>query len=188
MEDNRVKDEAVKNRVIVLFLGLVAVGLAVGVHAPDSVPLAAAKPAALRKPMPDFVLPTLSGQRWVLSQHRGHVVLLNFWATWCPPCQEETPSLVKIARDYQARGLDVAGVSMDTGGIGNVQAFADSYGVHYPILLPQPFSPMRDMIQSYPTTILIDRQGRVANAFAGALDEATLRPQLARLLSEPQAR
>lgn len=77
---------------------------------------------------------------------------------------------------------------MDTGSLGNVQAFVSSYGVHYPVLLPRPFSPMRDMIQSYPTTILIDRQGRVANAFAEALDEATLRPQLERLLSEPQAK
>lgn len=177
-----------KDKAKVLFLSLAAVGLTLGIHAPGSVPLAAAKPAILRKPMPDFVLPTLNGQRWALSQHRGHVVLLNFWTTWCPPCQEETPSLVKIAHDYQSQGLDVAGISMDTGRLSDVQAFADSYGVHYPILLPRPFSPMSDMIKSYPTTILIDRQGRVANSFVGALDEATLRPQLERLLSEPQAK
>jgi cytochrome c biogenesis protein CcmG/thiol:disulfide interchange protein DsbE len=183
-----VKEKAVKDKAKVLFLGLFAVGLALGIHAPNSVPLAAVKPALLRKPMSDFVLPALNGQRWALSQHRGHVVLLNFWATWCPPCQEETPSLIKIARDYQSQGLDVVGVSMDTGRLSDVQAFVASYGVHYPVLLPRPFSPMSDMIQSYPTTILIDRQGRVANAFVGVLDEATLRPQLERLLSEPQAK
>jgi len=177
-----------KEKLLTIILGVFAVALLIGIRDPDSMPLAPAKPPVQRRPMADFTLPTLSSQRWTLSEHRGHVVLLNFWATWCPPCQEETPSLVKIAHDYQAKGLDVVGVSMDTGGAGNVRTFVSSYHVPYPILLPKPFSPMTDTVQALPTTILIDRQGRVANAFEGALDEATLRPQLDRLLSEPQNR
>ncbi len=174
-----------KDKLLTVILGFIAIAMLVGIRDPDSTPLTPAKPPVQRKPMADFTLPTLNGQQWTLSQHRGHVVLLNFWATWCPPCQEETPSLVKIAGDYQAKGLDITGVSMDTGRKGNVQAFVTSYHIAYPILLPKPFSPMTDMVQEFPTTILIDRQGRVANAFVGALDEATLRPQLERLLSEP---
>ena len=175
-----------KDRVLTVVLGCFAIAMVIGIREPDSAPLTPAKPPVQRKLMPDFTLPTLSGQQWTLSQHRGHVVLLNFWATWCPPCQAETPSLVKIAGDYQAKGLDLAGVSMDTNGLGNVQAFVSSYHVPYPILLPRPFSPLTNTVQAFPTTILIDRQGRVANAFEGALDEATLRPQLERLLSEAQ--
>jgi peroxiredoxin len=174
-----------KDILLTVVLGCFAIALLVGIRAPDSTPLTPAKPPAQRKPMPDFTMPTLNGQQWILSQHRGHVVLLNFWATWCPPCQAETPSLVKIAGDYQAKGLDLAGVSMDTSGLGNVQAFVSSYHVPYPILLPRPFSPLTNTVQAFPTTILIDRQGRVANAFEGALDEATLRLQLERLLGEP---
>lgn len=174
-----------KDRLLTVVLGFIAIAMLVGIRDPDSTSLAPAKPPVQRKPMADFTLPMLTGRQWTLSQHRGHVVLLNFWATWCPPCQEETPSLVKIAHDYQMRGLDVAGVSMDTGGTGNVRSFVSSYQVPYPILLPKPFSPMTNAIQLFPTTVLIDRQGRVANAFEGALSEATLRPQLDRLLSEP---
>lgn len=173
-----------KDRLPTVVLGCLTIAMLVGIRDPDSTPLAPAKPPVQRKAMLNFTLPTLNGQQWTLSQHRGHVVLLNFWATWCPPCQEETPSLVKISRDYQAKGLDLAGISMDTGGTGNVQAFVSSYHVPYPILLPKPFSSLTDTVQAFPTTILIDRQGRVANAFEGALDEATLRPQLERLLSE----
>ena len=168
-------------------LGLFAAALLVGIRDPDSAPLAPSLPVSQRKLMPDFTFRTLDGKPWTLSQHRGHVVLLNFWATWCPPCQAETPSLVKIAHEDQVRGLDVAGVAMDQNPdrLSSIRSFAAAYHVAYPILLPKPFSPVTSVIQSYPTTYLIDRQGRVANAFTGALDETALKSELERLLNEP---
>ena len=138
--------------------------------------------------MPDFTFQTLDGKSWTLSEHRGHVVLLNFWATWCPPCQSETPSLVKIASVDQARGLDVAGVSMDQtdqNSLSNIRAFVSAYHVPYPVLLPKGFPPITDVVQAFPTTFLIDRQGRVAQTHVGALDEASLGRELERLLKEP---
>ena len=169
-------------------LGLFALGLLVGIRAPDSSPLTPALPVSRRKAMPDFTFQTLDGKPWTLSQHRGHVVLLNFWATWCPPCQSETPSLIKIANEDQVQGLDVAGIAMDQksqNSLKNIQSFVADYRVQYPILLPATFSPVTNGVQSYPTTYLIDRQGRIANAFTGALDEAILKPELKRLLDEP---
>ncbi len=174
-----------KERIMYLVLGLVAVGLVVGIKQPQSTPMAPSLPLAQRQPMPDFTFPTMDGLPWKLSRHQGHVVLLNFWATWCPPCQGETPSLVKIAGEYRARGLDIVGVSMDQGGLNNVRAFISAYHVQYPILLPRPFSPMIEVIQALPTTYLIDRQGRVANVSVGALDEESLRREVTRLLKEP---
>jgi len=178
----------VKNKLATVVLGLFALALLVSIHDPDSAPLTPALPVSQRKPMPDFTFQTLDGGSWTLSQHRGRVVLLNFWATWCPPCQAETPSLVKIADEGQSRGLDVAGVAMDQenkDSLNNIRSFTAVYHVPYPVLLPKAFSPVTSVIQSYPTTYLIDRQGRIANAFTGALDEASLKLELERLLNEP---
>ena len=177
-----------KDKLLTVILGLIAVALIVGIRDPDTAPMTAALPISQRKPMPDFTFQALDGRPWTLSEHRGHVVLLNFWATWCPPCQSETPSLVKIARVDQAKGLDVAGVSMDQtdqNGLNNIRAFVSAYHLPYPVLLPKGFSPVTDVVQAFPTTYLIDRQGRVAQTHVGALDEASLGRELERLLKEP---
>jgi len=150
----------------------------------SSGPMPDPKPAGQREAMGDFALPTLAGKQWRLSEHRGHVVLLNFWATWCPPCREETPSLVRVAAANKTRGLDMAGVSMDNSDLGKVRGFATEYSVPYPILLPAPLSPLTYAVQAYPTTYLIDRQGRVAATYVGALDEDQLQRQVTRLLAE----
>ncbi len=180
------------NRRTLLWLGVIGIGLMISSYPRDqSVPLSPEVPLSQRKPMASFTLPTLDGHQWTLSQHRGHVVLLNFWATWCLPCQAETPSLVKIAKEYEAQGLDVVGVAMDSDNRStvqsNVQAFVSAYHVPYPVLLPPAFSPLTGWVQAYPTTLLIDRQGRVANASVGTIDEASTRQELKRLLNEPPA-
>ena len=189
VQDNRPpRPRWAKDKLMTVILGLIAAALIVGVRSPDTTPMTPALPISQRKPMPDFTFQTLDGKPWTLSAHRGHVVLLNFWATWCPPCQAETPSLVQIASVDQARGLDVAGVSMDQrdqNGLSNIGSFVSAYHIPYPILLPKGFSPVTDVVQAYPTTYLIDRQGRVAIAYTGALDEGTFRPELERLLNEP---
>ena len=122
-----------KDKLMTVILGLIAVALIVGIRDPDTAPMTAALPISQRKPMPDLTFQTLDGKSWTLSEHRGHVVLLNFWATWCPPCQSETPSLVKIASVDQARGLDVAGVSMDQtdqNSLSNIRVFVSTVTSH----------------------------------------------------------
>ena len=61
-------------------------------------------------------MPELNGGSWRLSDHRGQVVLINYWASWCAPCRQETPGLIDLARDYRYKGLSIVGVSMDEGG------------------------------------------------------------------------
>ena len=174
-----------KRRLTLLVLALTAAGLVFGIPGPRRAPpTAPLRPAHQRERMGDLTLPALTGPAWTLSRHRGHVVLLNFWATWCPPCQAETPTLVRIARDYRAAGLDVAGVSLDQDSANSVPPFVAAYHIPYPVLLARPFTPLTDAVQSVPTTFLIDRQGRVANVTVGALDDSSFRRELERLLRE----
>jgi len=139
--------------------------------------------AAQRKKMPDIAMHDLNGGEWRLSEHRGRVALVNFWASWCPPCRQETPGFVRLSNDYRNRGLDLAGVSMDNSDA-PVRRFVKSYGVPYPILLPPPDLPLLSAIDALPTTFLIDKQGRIAKTYIGAAREAEVRADVDRLLAE----
>ncbi len=132
--------------------------------------------------MPDLRLPTLDGGDWSLPDHRGKVVLLNYWASWCPPCREETPGLVRVADAFHGKGLEVAGIAIDDN-LEAVRRFSRQYRVSYPLLLPRDDS-AGSAIESLPTTYLIDRQGRLAKVFVGAITESALREAVESLLSE----
>jgi cytochrome c biogenesis protein CcmG, thiol:disulfide interchange protein DsbE len=137
-----------------------------------------------RKPMPDLVLSEMGGGNWRLQDQRGKVVLINFWATWCPPCRQETPGLAKLARDYQSKGLAVVGISLDEGGPRAVQSFVNEFHLPYPIAMPAQSSPLTSEIESLPTTLLIDRHGRVAKTYTAAVSESTFKADVERLISE----
>lgn len=79
---------------------------------------AGVRPVKDRARMADLVMPQLDGSSWRLSDHRGEVVLINYWASWCAPCRQETPGLIDLARDYRYKGLSIVGVSMDEGKAG----------------------------------------------------------------------
>ena len=84
---------------------------------------------------PDFALKDLSGNTFSLSSTRGKVVILDFWATWCPPCRKEIPHFVDLYKDYRAKGLEVIGVSLDRGATEAVKRLAEKYGINFPILM-----------------------------------------------------
>ena len=81
--------------------------------------------------MSSLVLPNLKGEKIDVSQFRGKVILLNFWATWCPPCRQEIPYLNELYKQYKENGLVVVGISLDRGGIKEVQKFLEKYGIEY---------------------------------------------------------
>jgi len=135
-----------------------------------------------RRALSDLRLSALDGRDWSLSDHRGKVVLLNYWASWCPPCREETPGLVRVAEAFRGKGLEVAGIAIDDN-LEAIRNFARQYRVSYPLLLPRDDAAGAG-IESLPTTYLVDRQGRVARVFVGAVTESALREAVEGLLAE----
>jgi thiol-disulfide isomerase/thioredoxin len=138
--------------------------------------------AARRTLMPDFTLPDLHNHNWNLAGHRGRVVLVNFWATWCPPCREEIPGFIHLAKSQPE--LDIVGVAMDEGDQSVVRRFVMTSGVNYAVLLPPASSPFFDAIDSLPTTFLVDKQGRIARKYSGEVTEKIVRDDVAGLLAE----
>jgi thiol-disulfide isomerase/thioredoxin len=141
-------------------------------------------PAGMRVAAPHFVLTRLNGSSWRLQDHQGQVVLINLWASWCGPCREEIPGLVRLFRKDGPKGLEVVGLSLDVGDRQKVMAFAKQFQVPYPIVLPEPMSQLADTVESVPTTILVDRDGRVAKTYVGAVQGAVFAADVEELLAE----
>ncbi len=121
------------------------------------------------RPAPEFNLPDIHGNNVALSQFRGKVVLLNFWATWCPPCRKEIPDLIELHNQYGGQGFAVLGISLDEDGARAVRPFAAEHGINYPLLLGN-----EKVVADYgnflgiPTSFLIDRGGRIVKSYEGA--------------------
>jgi cytochrome c biogenesis protein CcmG, thiol:disulfide interchange protein DsbE len=139
-------------------------------------------PTAQRKALSDFTLEQLDGGTWQLNQHHGQIVLINYWASWCGPCRTETPGIVRMAND--TKDLAVVGISMDVGDRTPVHHFIKQMKVDYPIAFPEPMSQMATGMVGLPTSILIDRQGRVAKTYIGETRENEFRTDVAKLQGE----
>ncbi|MEO8028162.1 MAG: TlpA disulfide reductase family protein [Bryobacteraceae bacterium] len=128
-----------------------------------------ARSAGVARPMaPDFTLKDANGEELRLSAFRGRVVLLNFWATWCPPCRIETPWFVEFERRFKDQGLVVIGVSLDEDGWTAVRPFVESAKINYRIGIGDAGLAHRyGGIESLPETLLIDREGRIVASHVG---------------------
>ncbi|AEN72897.1 alkyl hydroperoxide reductase/ Thiol specific antioxidant/ Mal allergen [Rhodothermus marinus SG0.5JP17-172] len=137
------------------------------------------------RPAPDFEAPGLDGAPFRLSAHRGSVILLNFWATWCAPCRTEIPDLVALQRELGDRGLLVVGVSTDEEGAEVVAPFAANFKINYPVVLDDgSVSEAYGGIWALPTTVVIDRAGRIRYEIIGIFPTEEMRPRLEALLDE----
>jgi peroxiredoxin len=121
---------------------------------------------------PDFAYPSLTGDTIALSALRGDVVLLNVWATWCPPCVREMPSMQRLYDELGSDGLRIVAVSVDApGAIRDVHSFVNELGLGFDILL-NPAGTIQDSyaVAGLPTTFLIDREGRIRRKVIGGTD------------------
>jgi peroxiredoxin len=128
----------------------------------------------------DFTLEAADGSAVTLSDLRGKVVLLNFWATWCPPCKAEMPDLEALHRDYGAEhDFVVVGVNLQEDA-GKVQAFADANRISFPLLLDGDgeVSTRQFGIRTLPTSIIVDREGRIRDAWNGQIPRASMLERL----------
>jgi cytochrome c biogenesis protein CcmG, thiol:disulfide interchange protein DsbE len=139
---------------------------------------------AARKPLSNLTIRSLDGTLWRLNDHRGAAVLVNFWATWCAPCREETPDLVHLAGSYSRDELEIIGVSMDESRPATVRNFIALYKVPYTIAERDDNFALSSAVAALPTTLLIDKQGRIAKKFVGATSERVFRTDIETLLHE----
>ena len=137
-------------------------------------------PAGSRQ-APNFSLNDLSGNAVSLSQQRGKTVLINFWATWCDSCKEETPALQRLHTRLGAAGLVILGVSMDEDAKA-VPPFARAYGLTFPLLIADKKIVADYQVRSLPTSYLIDADGRVVRRWVGPLDEHAVENDILALL------
>ncbi len=144
------------------------------------------KPAEKRKPAPDFQLKDANGQTFRLSDYKGKVVLLNFWATWCGPCKIEIPWFVEFERTYKDRGFAVLGIAMDDDGWAVVKPYVERRQMNYRVAMVTPEVEQLygggEGIESLPTTFIIDRQGRVADVHVGLLGKSDYKDEIESLL------
>ena len=130
----------------------------------------------------DFTLKDSQGHNVRLSDYRGKVVLLNFWATWCHGCQQEIPWLVDFDRKYRSGGLIVIGISMDDGGWPALQPYLKAKSVNYPVVIGDKRTADAYGLVAMPMTLLIDREGKISAASAGLIDKAECEKEILRLL------
>lgn len=139
-----------------------------------------------RKPAPDFTLQDANGSNVKLSDLKGKVVLLNFWATWCGPCQLEIPWFEQFEQDYRSKGLEVVGVSMDDDGWKVVKPYIQQHKMNYRVVLGnESVGQLYGGVDSLPTTFLIDRQGRVAFVHVGLAPRNDYQDEIQKLLAMP---
>jgi len=130
---------------------------------------------------PIFTLQDLNGNAVSLSQYQGKVVILDFFADWCPPCRQEIPDFIALEKDYGRKGLAVIGVAVVAKD--DARAFAKDMGINYPVLIDDgKASGMYGPIRSIPTTFIIDKNGRIAKKYIGYRPRSTFEADVQELL------
>lgn len=130
----------------------------------------------------DFTLPTLNSGNISLSDFKGKVVILDFWATWCAPCRVEIPGYVELQEEYVDVGLQILGVSLDRGKKRVVEDFCGRYYVNYPIFMDNGEVAERFGVTAIPTTYIIDREGNLFKKYIGAREKETFKNDIEQLI------
>ncbi len=134
---------------------------------------------------PGWELTDLDGKIVHSTDFKGNVVVLDFWATWCPPCRAEIPGFIALQKKYAALGLAVVGVSVDEAGLKTVKAFAQKNGINYPVVLTDSkIAEAYGGVDGLPTTFIIDRSGHIVKQHLGFTEQAEIEKEIAPLLAQ----
>ncbi|MET0103756.1 MAG: TlpA disulfide reductase family protein [Sedimenticola sp.] len=137
------------------------------------------------KTLPAFAFTDLEGRVRQQSEWKGKILVVNFWATWCPPCRQEMPMFIEMQEKFAAQGLQFVGIAIDDPGL--VQDFYDVYGINFPVLIGgadaiQLSNRLGNRFESLPFTAIFDRDGNTRYVHAGLMTETILEKQLKPLL------
>ena len=133
---------------------------------------------------PDFQLKDIDGKTVKLSDYRGKAIILNFWATWCPPCKTEIPWFVDLQNKYSGQGLEVLGVALDDSSEKDIADFAKEMKMNYPVLIgKEETSDLYGGVAALPTTFYIDRGGKILQNVPGLIDRKEIEDNALKVLS-----
>jgi thiol-disulfide isomerase/thioredoxin len=136
----------------------------------------------------DFALTDLSGKTVRLSDFKGKIVLLDFWATWCAPCRKEIPDLIQLQRQYASRGFTVLGIALDEEGAAVVKPLAQKLIINYPVVIGNTqVAAAYGGIQAVPTTLLIGRDGGILKTYLGAREKSEFQSDIQSALQRTNA-
>ncbi len=117
----------------------------------------------------------------LLESNKGKVVILDLWATWCPPCRKEIPGFINLYKKYKDKGLEIIGVAFDENGQEVVPPFMKAMGINYPVYLDGGDIAQKYNLQAYPTTIVYGKDGKVAGKHVGYVSEKEFDDELSKL-------
>lgn len=136
------------------------------------------------KPAPEIIVIGLDGVNIRLGEKRGKVVVVDFWASWCPPCRTMIPIFNSLHDKYRDSGLEIIGVSMDEGTTADLKELADEFGLRYAAADGDRETEEAFGVTVLPTTLLIDRKGRIRARHSGVISQPQLEREINRLLAE----
>lgn len=138
------------------------------------------------QPAPNFKVISMAGQTISQENYLGHVLILDFFATWCQPCRQSIPHLVEMNRKYGRQGLQILGLSVDEDGGRTVKTFTDEFRVNYPLALAGNSTTVDFGVRSVPIMYLVDKKGRIAEVYRGYSNEMarSVEQSIKRLLAE----
>lgn len=171
---------------LVRLITLVMLGLAmVGCATNPASAHGAVKAAKDRKAAPGFSLKDATGKPVKLSDLKGKVVLLNFWATWCGPCKIEIPWFIEFEQKYKDRGFAVLGVSMDEDGWKDVKPYVELKKINYRVVVgDDTTASLYGGVESLPTTFVVDRDGKIAAIHVGLVSKSDYQNDIEQVLGK----
>ncbi len=169
--------------IAVAFAGAAALAAGAYLGATRDGAAVAARPSAAT--LLALTLPDPAGKQESLTQWKGKVLIVNFWATWCVPCREEMPEFVRIQKEFGGRGLQFVGIAVDEAD--KVRRFADDIGLNYPALVGgygamELSRTLGNRLMALPFTVIVGRDGSIAHTQLGPMKEEQLRTMIGKLI------